>query len=119
MSKEHFQDNTYSLLKGMGHIQQAMNYFDDVKLGYHAGVKEIINQYSLKCKWILDNIRHRIPTELLKEVDKDLEDSLVFDSIKDYLILMNPEQRLIVENIAKQMSKGEEIKIAETNKVLY
>jgi DNA-binding protein YbaB len=111
--KETFQDNTYSLLKGMHHINRSKEYFEDCMRSSRGGVKALLSGYVDKCRVILDNIRHRLNPELLKEIDNDLSDSLTIESINENLVKMNNEQRRIVEKITELMAKGEEIKIVD------
>lgn len=114
--KEHFQDNTYSLLKAMHHTKIAMDYFDDVSKDYHNGAKHIMSQYAQKCKWILDNIRHRIPPDFMSSIDNDMKDSLFLDAIEDKIIHFDPQQREMIEQIVELMSKGETIEVSYLEK---
>lgn len=113
MSKEQFSDNTYSLLRGIHHINRSKEYFEDCMRSSKGGVKAVLSGYVDKCRVILDNVRHRLAPDLLKEIDKDLSDSLTIESINENLVKMNNEQRRVVEKITELMAKGEEIKILD------
>jgi len=110
--KEQFKDQTYSLLKAMHHTKIAMEYFEDVAKDYQTGAKYLMTQYARKCKWILDDIRLRIPAEVLKELDYDMKDSLFLDAIEDDLIHFNTQQREMIEQIVSLMAKGEKIEVS-------
>ena len=112
--KEQFQDNTYSLLKAMHHTKIAMEYFDSLALSYEYGAKQIMLNYANKSKWIIDNIRHRIPSDVLKEIDSEMKDSLFLDAIEDKIIHFTNSQREELETIINLMSKGELIQIVDS-----
>lgn len=109
--KEKLTDENYSLLKGLHHTKIAMEYFEDVASNYEYGAKQIMLNYAQKCKWIIDNIRHRLPEQLLKEIDKEISDSLFLDSIEDKVIHFSTKQREDLEEIIELMAKGELIQI--------
>ena len=111
--KESFADNTYSLAKGMHHINIAKQYFEDVRLGTSGEVKMVFNQYIQKCDWIMDNLKHRLTEENRKNLQAELDDSLSFEAINDKLIRLNSEQRFFLESIIDSLIQGEEIKVVE------
>ena len=110
--KERFEDNSYSLLKAMHHTKIAMEYYEDVATNYQTGAKQLLMHYAQKCKWIIDNVRHRIPQDMLAEIDKDMTDSLFLDAIEDKIIHFNTEQKDMVEQIIDLMAKGETIEVS-------
>lgn len=111
--KERFNDDNFVLLRALHHVKIALEYFDDLSKNYDYGVKHVINGYSSKCKWILDNIRHRLPHEVLVEIDKDMRDSLYLDAIEEKIITFNESQRNSLEEIIDLMSNGELIQITD------
>lgn len=115
MSKEKFVDNTYSLLKALHHTKIAMEYYEDLSKGYEKGAKELILHFANKCKWIIDNVRHRMPADMVSEMDNDLTDSLFLDAISDKVIHFNEKQKEDLEMIIDMMSKGQLIEILEPN----
>jgi len=112
--KEQFTDNSYSLLKALHHTKIAHDYFEDVAKGYEYGAKQIMLNYANKSKWIIDNIRHRIPSDVLKEIDSEMKDSLFLDAIEDKIIHFTNSQREELETIINLMSKGELIQIVDS-----
>ena len=112
--KEHFEDNTFSLIKALHHTKIAMDYFEDVSKNYEYGAKQVMLNYVVKCKWILDNVRHRLPEDILMEIDSDIKDALFLDSIEDKVIHFTNSQKEALENIIDLMSKGELIEITDT-----
>ena len=113
--KEQFQDNTFSLIKALHHTKIAMDYFEDVSKGYEYGAKQIMQNYAVKCKWILDNVRHRLPQEAVNEIDSDIRDALFLDAIEDKVIHFSNSQKSQLEDIIDLMSKGQLIEITDTN----
>lgn len=109
--KESFADNTYSLAKGMHHINIAKQYFEDVRLGTSGEVKMVFNQYIQKCDWIMDNLKHRLTEENRKNLEAELNDSISFEAINDKLVRLDSNQRLLLESIIDGLIKGEEIKV--------
>lgn len=109
--KESFADNTYSLAKGMHHINIAKQYFEDVRLGTSGEVKMVFNQYIQKCDWIMDNLKHRLTEENRKNLEAELNDSISFEAINDKLVRLDSNQRLLLESIIDSLIKGEEIKV--------
>ena len=112
--KEHFEDNIFSLIKALHHTKIAMDYFEDVSKEYEYGAKQVMLNYVTKCKWILDNVRHRLPEEILLEIDLDIRDALFLDLIEDKVIHFSNSQKETLENIIDLMSKGELIEITDT-----
>jgi hypothetical protein len=119
MYKEKFSDDNYCLLKALHHTKIAMEYYEDVAKGYEKGAKDILTHYASKCKWIIDNVRHRLPTDVLLEIDREISDSLFLDSIEDKLIHFTTKQREEVEEIIDLMSKGQLIQINKTDEDEY
>lgn len=112
--KERFEDNTFSLIKALHHTKIAMDYFEDVSKNYEYGAKQIMLNYVSKCKWILDNVRHRLPDDAVIEIDSDIRDALFLDAIEDKIIHFNDSQKETLENIINLMSNGELIEITDT-----
>lgn len=110
--KERFEDNSYSLLKAMHHTKIAMEYYEDVATNYQTGAKQLMLHYAQKCKWIIDNVRHRLPSEMLSEIDKDMADSLFLDAIEDKVVHFNSQERELLEQIVELMAKGETIEVS-------
>lgn len=111
--KEQFKDNKYSLLKALHHTKIAMEYFDDVSKDYEFSAKAIMLNYVSKCKWILDNVRHRMPIDMLNEIDNDMADALFLDAIEDKIIHFTESQKATLEYIIDLMAKGELIQITD------
>jgi len=111
--KEHFEDNTFSLIKALHHTKIAMDYFEDVSKDYEYSAKQVMLGYVNKCKWILDNVRHRLPQEAVNEIDADIRDALFLDLIEDKVIHFNNSQKETLENIIELMSNGELIEITD------
>lgn len=111
-----FTDNTYSLSKGLHSINIAKQYFEDVKIGASKEVKSIFSSYINKCDWILNDVKVRLDDESREVMNNDLKDSLVFESIKDKLVYINSEQRLLIENILEEMVKGEDVRMMNDDK---
>jgi len=111
---ERFTDNTYSLAKGLHHINLAKMYFDDIRTGTSGEVKNVFNQYILRCDWIMDNMKCRLTDENRETLKKELADSISFEAINDKLIRLDNSQRAFIENIIDAIINGEEVKIINT-----
>lgn len=110
--KEHFQDNTFSLLKALHHTKIAMEYYEDVAKQYQGSAKHLMLGYANKCKWVIDNVRHRLPEDVLKEIDGEIRDSLFMDAIEDKLIHFTDEQREMIETVIDLIASGEKVEIS-------
>lgn len=111
---ERFTDNSYSLAKGLHHVNIAKMYFDDIRTGASGDIKNIFNQYIQKCDWIIDSIKCRLTNENREALKKELDDSISFEAINDQLIRLDSEQRLFIEKIIIAMVSGEEVKIVDS-----
>ena len=103
-----FSDNSFSLAKGLHHINIAKLYFEDVRFGTNKDIKAIFNQYILKCDWILSNVKNRLNPESREALEKELTDSFTFDAINDKLIYLDNTQREFIETILDAIIAGEE-----------
>jgi hypothetical protein len=111
--KSVFTDNTFSLAKGIHHINIAKQYFEDLCLGSSFDVKMIFKQYIHKCDYIISNLKNRLSSENREILAKELEDSMSFDAIADKIIRLNIEQRAFIEEILDSMIRGEEIIVTD------
>ena len=115
-NKQTFADNTYSLAKGLHHINIAKLYFEDVRYSTSKEIKAVFNQYIQKCDWIIANMKDRMDKECKMVLEKELEDSLTFDAITDKLIYLDNSQRAFIEEIIDAMISGEEVRMADDKK---
>jgi len=111
-----FMDNTFSLAKGIHHVNIAKQYFEDLCLGANFNVKMIFNQYIQKCDYIISNVKNRLSDENRDILAKELEDSLSFDAIADKIIRLSVEQRAFIEDILDAMIRGEDVVITDDKK---
>lgn len=109
--KQRFTDNTYSLAKGLHHINIAKEYFEDVRLGSTGDVKMIFNNYIQRCDWILTNMTHRMSQESREALKRELSGSFSMEAINDKIIHLDSKQRDIIENIMDRMISGEQIEV--------
>jgi len=108
-----FMDNTFSLAKGIHHVNIAKQYFEDLCIGSNYNVKMIFSQYIHKCDFIISNVKDRLSDENREILAKELEDSLSFDAIADKIIRLSTEQRAFIEEILDSMIRGEEVVITD------
>jgi hypothetical protein len=111
---ERFTDNSYSLAKGLHHVNLAKMYFDDIRTGVSGDIKNVFNQYIQKCDWIIDSMKCRLTEENRTALKKELEDSFSFEAINDQLIRLDENQRAFIEKIITAMAAGEEVKIVDS-----
>ena len=105
------EKDTYSLAKGLHHINIAKQYFEDVKIGCTGTLKNTFGSYINKCDFILNNIYDKLGTETRRVYKEEMVDSLALDAINDQLIMMDNDQRLKVEDVINAIGKGKNIKI--------
>ena len=103
-----------SMIRALHHTKIAMQYFEDCAKELSGNQKNITLGFASKCDWILQQVRHRLPPENLKQLDYELKDSLFLDLIETEILKFNIDQRNVLENIVLLINKGEEIKIIET-----
>lgn len=105
MSKINFSDTTFSLAKALHHINNAKEYFNDVKRDCNAGVKYLFNSYVQKCDVIINSVNDKLTPENKLILKKELEDSFLIESINDKLMYMDEAQRNEVENFIDKILK--------------
>jgi len=102
---------TYSLAKGLHHLNIAKQYFEDVKMGCTGDVKNTFNGYVNKCNWILNNVFDKLSNEKRKIYKLELSDSLSIDSINDQLMMLDNTQRSQIEELLEAIVKGKRVTI--------
>jgi hypothetical protein len=100
-----FSDNTFSLAKALHHINNAREYFIDVKRDCHSGIKNQFSNYIQKCDFIIDSVTCKLTPENKVILKKELADSFLIEGINDKLMLMNEEQRNEVEQLIEKILK--------------
>jgi len=103
--------DTYSLAKGLHHLNIAKQYFEDVKLGCTGDVKNTFNGYVNKCDWILNNVFDKLSNDKRKIYKEELSDSLSLDSINDQLMMLDNTQRSQIEELLEAVVKGKKVTI--------
>jgi hypothetical protein len=102
---------TYSLAKGLHHLNIAKQYFEDVKMGCTGDVKNTFNGYVNKCDWILNNVFDKLSNDKRKIYKEELSDSLSLDSINDQLMMLDNTQRSQIEELLEAIVKGKRVTI--------
>lgn len=102
---------TYSLAKGLHHLNIAKQYFEDVKMGCVGDVKNTFNGYVNKCDWILNNVFDKLDNEKRKIYKEELSDSLSIDSINDQLMMLDTTQRSQIEELLEAILKGKRVTV--------
>lgn len=100
-----YEKDTYSLAKGLHHINIAKQYFEDVKIDCTGDLKITFSAYINKCDWILNNIIHKLGDKTREIYKTELSDSLSIDSINDKLIMLTNEQRNEIEDYLNELIK--------------
>jgi HKD family nuclease len=99
------------MIKGLHHTKIAMEYYEDVSNHLYGSQKHTTLLFANKCKWIIDNVRGRLPEDTKKKLDEEIRDSLFLDNLETEVLKFNQSQRDILETIVQLINKGEEIKI--------
>lgn len=114
--KEKFVDSSYSVLKALHHMKIAMEYFDDVSKEYKGDAKQLMLLYANKCRWVMNDIRFRIPREMMQSIDEDMRDCLFLDAIEDKIIHFTDKQKELIEQVIDLVSRGEAIEVSYIEK---
>ena len=119
MNKESFTDSSRSLLKALLHASLSKQYFEDCERSYEKGVKHMMSIISGNLQQSINKVRFQLNPELLKEVDKDLADSLTVEAIVEKFMLLVPQQREMIEKILDLLLAGEAIEVQQLNQPSY
>jgi predicted DNA-binding protein YlxM (UPF0122 family) len=105
------EQDTFSLAKGLHHINIAKQYFEDFKMGCVGEIKNTVNNYINKCEWILNNIYDKLGEQTRKVYKEEMSDSLSLDSINDKLMILDNAQRLELEDMLDAIIKGKKVTV--------
>jgi hypothetical protein len=111
--KESFADSTYSLAKGLHHINIAKMYFEDLHRSTSGTVKLMFGQYIQKCDWVYRNIYDRVSDTSREILKKEMNDSIIIEAINDKIIHLEEKERLFIEDLIDAIIRGEEIIIVD------
>jgi hypothetical protein len=103
--------DTFSLAKGLHHINIAKQYFEDFRMDCTGDIKNTVNGYINKCDWILNNIYDKLGEETRKVYKEELSDSLGLDAINDKLMILDNAQRLEIEDMLDAITKGKKVTV--------
>ena len=102
---------TFSLAKGLHHINIAKQYFEDFKRDSKGDIKHTVSGYINKCDFILNNIFDKLGEHTRKVYKEEMSDSLSLEAINDKLMILDPSQRLELEDILDAITKGKKVTI--------
>jgi len=105
------EKDTFSLAKGLHHINIAKQYFEDFKIDCTGDIKHAVNGYINKCDFILNNIFDRLGEETRKVYKEEISDSLSLESINDKLMILDTAQRLELEDMLDAITKGKKVTV--------
>lgn len=105
------EKDTFSLAKGLHHINIAKQYFEDFKINRNGGIKNAVNSYINKCEWILNDIFDRLGEHTRKVYKEELSDSLSLESINDKLMILDTAQRLEIEDMLDAIIKNKKVTV--------
>ena len=103
--------DTFSLAKGLHHINIAKQYFEDFRMGCTGDLKNTVNGYINKCDFILNNIFDKLGEQTRKVYKEELSDSLSIDAINDKLMILDNAQRLEIEDMLDAITKGKKVTV--------
>lgn len=106
-----YEKDTFSLAKGLHHLNIAKQYFEDVKIDCTGELKNTFSGYINRCDWILNNIFDKLSDEKRKIYKEELSDSLSIDAINDQLMMLDNEQRALIESLLDDIVKGKKVKV--------
>ena len=103
--------DSFSLAKGLHHINIAKQYFEDFRMSCTGDMKNTVNGYINKCNWILNDIYDRLGERTRKVYKEELSDSLSLDSINDKLMVLDNAQRFELEDMLDAITKGKKVTV--------
>jgi hypothetical protein len=105
------EKDTFSLAKGLHHVNIAKQYFEDFKINRTGGMKNTVNGYINRCDWILNDIFDRLGEQTRKVYKEELSDSLSIESINDKIMILDNAQRLELEDMLDAITKGKKVTV--------
>ena len=109
------EKDTFSLAKGLHHINIAKQYLEDFKMGCTGELKNAFNGYVNRCNWILNDILNRLGPSSRNIYKEEMSDSLSLDSINDKLMILDNAQRIEIEELLEAITKGKKVTIKIDN----
>lgn len=105
------------LVNGLLHIRIAYHFWDDFRRELQ-GTKgqNLLKSYTNKLEWIYNDLvtNPAFTEEVRQGIRKEWNsDTFVVPAINEKMALLNPEQRLVVENLIELMLKGDNIEIVD------
>jgi len=104
-----------SVIQAIQHIKQSDDFMNDfIRQVPNTRGEFIFKNYSTKLKWILrDIVTYPFFTdEVRKGIKAEIEsDSFSVEAIHDKIPLLNPEQRIMLEDLVEDMIAGKTIEI--------
>ena len=112
-SKENFKDSTYDLAKALHHVSISKQYFEMIGAGYHKGAKDLMNLYARKQDWLIKDIYDRLSDESRQFYKESLiaGDTVFASYISEQLLLINEQDKKVVEFIVDCLVKGKRIEV--------
>lgn len=109
------------LVNGLLHIRIAHHYWDDFRRELQ-GTKgqNLLKLYTSKLEWIYNDLitNPNFTEEVREGIRKEWNsDTFVVPAIQEKMALLNPDQRIVVEELIDLMLKGDEIKIVDERDV--
>jgi hypothetical protein len=103
--------DAFSLAKGLHNLNMALTYFKIVKADCKGDVKNTFNGYINKCNYIIDDIKSNLEKEIREVFNDELRDSLEIFDINDKILHLNSDNRVLIDNLLDDISKGKSVKI--------
>lgn len=115
--KERFTDSTMDLLKALYHVSIAKQYFEMIGVGYSHGAKFLMDSYAKRMDWVIKDVYDRMNDEAREEYRKSLVngDTVFASEIADKLLLINEDDKKVIEYILTSMAKGYKVEVTVNN----
>jgi hypothetical protein len=107
---------TESLTKGVYYLKCAIEFVEDFKRSCLVQARGDAMVWVNKLNWVLNDIYSALTPESRERFKKEIAygDVFYFPEMSQKLLQMTPAQREMMEMIAGEILKGEEIKIEKT-----
>lgn len=110
-----------NIISAIHHLKMAQEHYEDFIREYpDSAGSRLFKSYIAKIKWISNDIIYHphVSEEVRIGIKKELaSDVFTVSAINEKIVLLNPDQREIIEETIDAMLSGEEVKIVDINDV--
>lgn len=105
VNKQITQNATFSIAKGLNHLQNSIGYFEIVKIEMNASfqAKNFLNDLLKRLNWVNQQVILKLKTNEAKEALKEeMQNAATLDSLMNIVVALPEAMRLEVEQFANE-----------------